>query len=335
MVPASCTPCAPRPLHEPRHPPAATDAHAPEIAAFALAAAFHAAALGAGWLAPRPSVDVVWVPVVAEVEVDLAAEPAALAPILSSPEPGAPPASAGATSGPVTTSRSPFGAWRAPSRAPEPIPSVTAPVTAPPARTEYDGPPPAVPIGAGSTSVLPGPVWSPPSGGGAAAPAPTAVPRPVLDREIATRLLAGSMNERDRSLGLTLPAAGNVASALAAAVRTALGPTAGSATFMAILTPSGKVLGIRALAWNGGTQDAWTSAGRAAAASLSGRTFSMVAPFDNGAVVWVDVVSSFVLPSGASARVTPASGGFRFDVTDIGRQKQQIVRTTFRVAAVK
>lgn len=340
MVPASHVLHAPRPLREPWHPHVALGAHAPELAALLLAAAFHAAALGCGWLVPAPPEDGgLWVPVVAEIEVDLAAEPDAAGPVLSSPEPRIHRVEGPVISTPAATPRSPLRASRATARGPhaqEPLPAAT-PSSAP---REYDGPAPPVPMGAGSTSILrglpgmAGPLWVPPAGG-AAPPAPTTSPKPAPDREVATRLLAESMNERDMSLGLTLPAAGNVASALASAVRTALGPAAGSGTFVAILTPSGKVLGIQAIASKGGTADAWASAARAAAASLSGRSFGMEAPFENGAVVWVDVVSSLVLPSGASAAVTPASGGFSFDVADIGARKRQVVRTTFRVAAVK
>ena len=225
-------------------------------------------------------------------------------------------------------------------------------------RPEYTGPPPALPLSPGALSLL---VLSPGSDGfvsatgseggtdsASAAPGDkgivqgkgtsgtsTASPKPAVDRTIATRLLTESLSERDKSLGLTLPAAGNVASALQSAVRKALGPSVGSATFLAILTPSGQILTITPTAMNGGSAEAWMSAAQSAAASLSGRSFAMVAPFQNGAVVWIDVTSTFVLPSGAAAPIGSEPGGIRFDVADIGRGKQQIIRTKIRVAAVK
>jgi len=225
-------------------------------------------------------------------------------------------------------------------------------------KPEYTGPPPAAPLSSGALSLL---VLSPgsdgfssapasPGGTDSASPAPggkgivqgqgasgasTTSPKPAVDKTIATRLLHESLGERDKSLGLTLPAAGNVASALQSAVRQALGPSVGSATFLAILTPSGQILTITPTAMNGGSAEAWANAARSAAASLSGRSFAMGAPFQNGAVVWIDVTSTFVLPSGAAAPIGSEPGGIRFDVSDIGRGKQQIIRTKIRVAAVK
>lgn len=304
------------------------------------ALALHAALIGSAWLAPRPTLDGFWRPVTGLIDVDIESAPAA--PSALSPA-GAPGDARSAERAPAEAAPRAIAAVRA-RRALESVrePPAGVPAAAPAPRPEYDGPAPPVPVAGKAGSLLPGVVVSGVGSPGgslegvpAAPPAPTAAPKREIDRAVATGLLAESMRAPGEALGLTLPAAGNVASALASAARGAIGPVAGSATFLAILTPSGRVLGIAPVSWSGAPADAWAGAASTAAASLSGRTFSMVAPFTNGAVVWVSVTSTFVLPSGAESGIGPAEGGFRFDLADIGRRKQQVVRTSVRVAAVK
>lgn len=336
MVSASRALHAPRPLTEPWRHTLARAVHTPDLAGLLFAAVLHASIVGAAWLTPRPADElVVPAPVATEIDLEIAPEPALAPPALSAGT-GSP---ASATGGIPRSGiappgrRTPDRAWLVP-----PLPEATASATPTVTRGEYEEPAPAVPMAGSATSGLPGTpglVWVPPGGLATAAPAPTTAPKPAVDRAVADRLLAEPMKARDGSLGLTLPAAGNVASTLASSVRTALGPAAGNATFLAILTPAGRVMAIQPVAWNGGNEGAWWTAARDATARLEGRSFAMVSPFENGAVVWVDVTATLVLPSGAPAAVTPASGGFRFDVADIGARRRLVVRTALRVAAVR
>lgn len=353
MVSAIRVPHALRPLTEPARSAWARAFDATDLAVLLVAAALHALLLASAWIAPRPALDQgFWRPVAGEIDVELEGEPA----LAASPEIAAVDAAPEIAAGVLPEAPFvPHPANRArPSR--EPVASLGPPEparAASPSRPEYDGPPPPLPIGAGTTSLLPPlagwprPAGSPGAPGSSAgtggvsgqatsATAKTSSPARAVDRTVATRLLADSQAERDKSLGLTLPAAGNIASALGASVRAALGPkTAGSGTFLAILAPGGRLVALTPIAWNGGSAEAWASAAQAAAGSLAGRSFALVAPFQNGAVVWVEVTATFTLPSGAATSVSGEPGGFRFDLADIGRRRQQVVRTSVRVAAVK
>lgn len=354
MVPASSLHGVPRPFREPWLWKRTRRVEPRDLAGFLLAAAFHVGVLGLALVAPKSHLaDRFWVPVEPAVDVEVDRIPAAVAPVPPVPEVRASDVAAG------TLPEAPFvRAAENRARREKALSALTnlaveqTPSRAS-ARSEYDGPPPPLPLSSSPLSLLvpfPGPEGIPGSasakgstqsaanataGKGAVEGQGQSPPKRAIDRAIATRLLAESLGQHDKALGFTLPAAGNVASALQSAVRTALGPAAGSATFLAILTPSGQILAISPIATNGASADAWASAAQAAAASLAGRTFSMVAPFQNGAVVWVDVTSTFVLPSGAAAPVSGEPGGIRFDLSDIGRRKQQVVHTRVRVAAVK
>ncbi len=348
-----------RPLTEPARSAWARAFDATDLAVLLVAAALHALLLASAWIAPRPPLDQgFWGPVAGEIDVTLEAEPALAASPEIAPEDAAPEIAAGVfpeapfVPHPANRARPSLGPAGPPFSS-ELAGAASRAGAASAARPEYEGPPPPLPMGVGTTSLLP-PLagWprtagspgasgsSAGAGGGsgqgtsAAAKAPS--PARAVDRTVATRLLTDSQAERDKSLGLTLPAAGNIAGALGASVRAALGPgTAGSGTFLAILGPGGRLVALTPIAWNGGSAEAWASAAQAAAGSLAGRSFALVAPFQNGAVVWVDVTATLALPSGATSSVSGEPGGFRFDVADIGRKRQQVVRTSVRVAAVK
>ncbi len=315
-----------------------------------VAVALHAAILGSALFAPRPAFDEGrWRPVVADIDVDLEMEPARPAAESISPEGAAPDVAAVAVPdapfvhAPAILARPSLEA--ALPLLPEPSPQARPEHDGPEPRPEYDGPAPPVPIGADATPGLPrlagvpgrtgDPAWVGAPGEQASFAKPAA-PTPTIDRKVATRLLGESLAERDTKLGLTLPAAGNIAGALGSAVRTALGPgTSGSGTFMAIVAPGGRIVALTPVAWSGAPEGTWAGAAQIAAAALAGRSFSMVAPFQNGAVVWVDVTATLALPSGATSGVSGEPGGFRFDLSDIGRRRHMVVRTSVRVAAVK
>ncbi|WP_437297563.1 hypothetical protein [Sorangium sp. So ce426] len=227
---------------------------------------------------------------------------------------------------------------QAPTEAPvEPREGPVAP-PAPAPSSEYDGPPtaegPRGVAGLGGAPVwqLPGvlPDRAPP------APAPTA---PAAPREVsadrAGELLREAMRDRDKTLGLDLPAAGTVASVVADAVRSAETPATARAVFEVHLSGAGAVLGVRALSSTAGAAALWARVAREAAAQLAGRVLAMTAAFAKGAKVYVTVSSSVQMPSGAtSGGIHHQGAGFGFDVADIGARPRRLVQSSFRVEAI-
>jgi hypothetical protein len=221
----------------------------------------------------------------------------------------------------------------------EGAPPEAPPEPAPPVPDEYGGAPGAggVPGVAGLNGV---PVWQLPGvlqEGGRPASAPTAPPAPrEISADRAGELIREAMREKDKSMGLDLPAAGTVASVLAEAVRSSDTPNDARATFEVQLSGSGEVLGIRATSSSSGAADLWAKVARAAAARLTGRALAMTAAFVKGAKVYVTVSSAQRMPSGArsGSSVSRQGVGLAFDVSDIGAHATRVVSSSFRVVAV-
>ncbi|WP_437781448.1 hypothetical protein [Sorangium sp. So ce1097] len=210
------------------------------------------------------------------------------------------------------------------------------PATAPP--SEYSGPPSAEgpPRVAGLDGV---PVWQlrgvlPDRAPPAAAPtAPPAQREVSMDR--AGEVLRETMRDRDKTLGLDLPAAGTIASVVADAVRASETPGTARAVFEVQLSGAGTVLGVRALSSTAGAATLWTLVAREAAARLAGRALAMTAAFAKGAKVYVTVSSSVRMPSGAtSSGIQQQGAGFGFDVADLGARPHRLVQSSFRVEAL-
>ncbi|WP_434045352.1 MULTISPECIES: hypothetical protein [Sorangium] len=225
----------------------------------------------------------------------------------------------------------------APEAAAAPLEGPAAPpVTAPP--TEYGGPPIAEgpPRVAGLDGV---PVWQlrgvlPDQAPPAAAPtAPPARRETSMDR--AGEVLRETMRDRDKTLGLDLPAAGTIASVVADAVRSSETPATARAVFEVQLSGAGLVLGVRALSSTAGATALWALVAREAAARLAGRALAMTSAFAKGAKVYVTVSSSVKMPSGAtSGGIHQQGAGFGFDVADIGARPHRLVQSSFRVEAI-
>lgn len=146
------------------------------------------------------------------------------------------------------------------------------------------------------------PVWTLPGVLGPAkpaAPAPTAAsaPRPV-DVAIAGKVLSGTMQSRDRELGLQIPAAGVVASTLATTVRGSEAPQDSRATFEVRLDGGGKVLGVRLVSASAGDAGVWDRVSRKTATALASRALSLGEAGKGGATVIVKVASKLVYPAG-------------------------------------
>ncbi|WP_438018035.1 hypothetical protein WMF18_02680 [Sorangium sp. So ce315] len=210
------------------------------------------------------------------------------------------------------------------------------PATAPP--SEYSGPPSAEgpPRVAGLDGV---PVWQLPGVLADRAPpaaAPTAPPAPrEISMDRAGEVLRETMRDRDKTLGLDLPAAGTIASVVADAVRASETPDTARAVFEVQLSGAGTVLGVRALSSTAGAAALWTLVAREAAARLAGRALAMTAAFAKGAKVYVTVSSSVRMPSGAtSSGIQQQGAGFGFDVADLGARPHRLVQSSFRVEAI-
>lgn len=176
--------------------------------------------------------------------------------------------------------------------------------TNPPPASEYGPPSPAPVVGVPG---LGAPVWAIP-GVLAPPPLPTAAPtvappaKPV-DRDVATQVLTGGAAKKDKAIGLDLPAAGLVASTVAAAVRSNA-PQDAKATIEVKLEANGKVQSVRVVKSNGGDGAAWDRAAKAAAAQLGQKALAMTGEAAaHGATVTVKVESKTVLPAGTKDKV--------------------------------
>lgn len=248
------------------------------------------------------------------------------------PEPQAPEPRAAAAANP----REPSGPVE-----PSAEPAATAAPNVPPGRApdQYDALPEGNGDGIARAPGLDSPIWTLPGAialAPRAAAAPTVAPsaRPV-DKDIAGIVVRQAMLDNDKRLGLDLPGAGTVASAVGTAVRGTETPSVGRATFEIRLGADGRVLGVRIVSATAGASDAWDRAAKAAAAALASRTLQMNANYAKGAMIYVDVNSTMALPSGGTSGVSQEGSGMRFDVSDIGAHKSRSVKTSFRTVAVR
>lgn len=218
-----------------------------------------------------------------------------------------------------------------------PAPPSTAPST-----DTFDPVVPEVPTGPGGIVLAPGiggpRAWAVP---GVLSPAPTSAPAPTkppppreTDRNIAGTILNTEQKKKDKALGLDLPAAGTVASALGAAVRAEDTPNEGRARFAVRLSASGQVLGVSLVSSGGGSPASWDRAARAAAARLAGRALTMSSAYASGATVYVDVTSAMLMPDGTpTGGIKRQGAGASFDLSNIGARPSRQVRTSFSVVA--
>lgn len=222
-----------------------------------------------------------------------------------------------------------------------PEPGATAAPAAPTGRgpDQYDALPEGNGDGIAHAPGIGAPIWTMPGAmpvAPRAAPAPTVAtgPRPV-DKDIAGIVVRGAMLENDKRLGLDLPGAGTVASAVRTAVVGADTPSVGRASFEVRVGPDGRILSVRVSSSSGGTSDVWDRAAKAVLAQLAGRPLQMNSNFAKGAIISISVNSSMALPSGANSGVTQQGSGIGFDVSDIGAHKSRSVKTSFSTVALR
>ncbi|WP_044985415.1 hypothetical protein [Sorangium cellulosum] len=223
--------------------------------------------------------------------------PEAAAPEGAVPEPAAPEAAA-----PAAEAAAP-GA-----EAPGPVAEAPGPPAAAPPGDEYGGPPPAA---GGGVALAPGigtPLWSVPGllpGPDAPRAAPTAAPsaRP-LDPAIAGKVLNETLHGKDKSVGISVPAAGVVASTLADTVRASAAPLDARATFEVKLGADGQVLGVRLVSATAGDGPTWDRIVDAAKGALAGSALQM-GPDRQPVTVTVKVQSKVQYPSGSKKKPKP------------------------------
>ncbi|WP_437998731.1 hypothetical protein WMF26_00785 [Sorangium sp. So ce185] len=238
-------------------------------------------------------------------EAPEAAAPEGAVPDSAPPEATAPAAEAAA---PGAEAPGPVAESPAPAEAPGPVAEAPGPPAAAPPGGEYGGPPPAA---GGGVALAPGigtPLWSVPGllpGPDAPRAAPTAAPRAQpLDPAIAGKVLNETLHSKDKSVGISVPAAGVVASTLADTVRASAAPLDARATFEVKLGADGQVLGVRLVSATAGDGPTWDRIVDAAKGALAGSALQM-GPDRQPVTVTVKVQSKVQYPSGSKKKPTP------------------------------
>ncbi len=208
-------------------------------------------------------------------------EPEPVAPIAAASRPRADSLTAPATPATPTANGAPGSEGGPTPAGPSPAPT-----------TPSDG---WTPRPAGTTPVylLPG-VFAP----AAPSAAPTSVASAGSDPRAGTKALASTLSSQTASLGLDLPAASSVASAVADAVRGIDLPADARGAFEVRLSKDGRVESVKVGKVSAGEGAAWDRAAAAAKGALAGRALAM-GPRGEAATVTVNVESSLRYASGS------------------------------------
>lgn len=318
-----------------------------ELSSLVVAAFLHGAIpLAALWLGPQKAPDLEVQPTLADIEIEI--EPHDPIPLPKPPEPIAAvdpqqirevPSELRRDRDPrIEPPRGPDDPYAPTNSEPQGPPSPAPTTSGQAPQEEYD---PLLPDtgGGGVLTGPPGiggrPVWTMPGvlpEGGRPAPAPTTPGPPrEVDKNIAGKVLNEQLRARDKGLGIDLPAAGTVATAIGNAVRSGDTPNEGRATFVVRLSPTGQVLDVRLASSSAGSQDVWQRAAQAAAARLRGKSLTMTGAYKGGATVYVDVSSAILMPDGSKGGVKRQGLGVGFDVSNLGANPSRVVKTSFRV----
>ncbi|WP_437813578.1 hypothetical protein [Sorangium sp. So ce1078] len=275
-------------------PPEKTQAPAPGAAAAKVASTERARPAPAAPAAPEaPAAEPRGAPEPA------APEPTTPEPATAAAEAARPPAEA---AGRVAESPAPAA------EAPGPVAEAPGPPAGAPSGGEYGGPPPAA---GGDVALAPGigtPLWTMPGvlpGPDAPRAAPTAAPRArPVDPAIAGKVLNDTLHSKDKSVGISVPAAGVVASTLADTVRSSAAPLDARATFEVKLGADGQVLGVRLVSASAGDGPTWDRIVDAAKGALAGSALQMGSD-RQPVTVTVKVQSKVQYPSGSKKKPKP------------------------------
>lgn len=122
-----------------------------------------------------------------------------------------------------------------------------------------------------------------------------------MDLEIAGKVLSGTLHGKDKAVGISVPAAGLVATTLADVVRASTAPLDARATFEVKLGTDGQVLGVRLVSATAGDGPTWDRIVDAARSTLAGRAMQM-GPDRTPVTVTVKVESKVQYPSGSKKK---------------------------------
>jgi hypothetical protein len=189
-------------------------------------------------------------------------------------------------------------------------------------------------LGVPGVAGLNSPVWSMPGvipHGAAPAPAPTVAPAPrPVDPDIAGQVVREAMAEHDKGLGLDLPAAGSMTSAVQAAIQVSEIPVGTKGSIQCSISPNGAVSGCNLLHSTGGGNEAWDRAKRAAQAIVGA---ALPGQYARGATVIIDITVLQAPPAGGKGGFSGT--GMNFDVSNIGGHATRQVRASHRVVAAR
>ncbi len=233
-------------------------------------------------------------------------------------------------------------------------PKSTEPATGPAAETPPTGPAPSeyedAPPGANTWQMPAGSLGGPPvytlrnaiPDQGPAPAAPTTAPAAKkVDRDKANEILTADVLERNKKLGLNLPAAGTVASILKSVVWASDAPQESKASFQIVLGPDGKVQSVRVGSANGGSAAIWEAVAANLKASLASQSLKLNGDYAKGAIITINVQSKMQMPSGnksgdpLSLNVGKGGPGGTFDLADIGARPIRQVLANFNVVPIK
>lgn len=152
----------------------------------------------------------------------------------------------------------------------------------------------------------------------------------------ANEVLQEQLHEKDKKLGLILPAAGTVASTVKSAVWGSAVPEKSQGTIVVTLGPDGSVTGVKVAGMAGGTAGDWESIAANVKAALSAKTLTLTEEYKKGAIITINVKSKMQNPSGSDPD-NPVSFGTttKFDISDIGAKPVRQVTTQTNVTAIK
>lgn len=161
-------------------------------------------------------------------------------------------------------------------------------------------------------------------------------PTPKVGVGKANEVLQEELHEKDKKLGLILPAAGTVASTVRDAVWSSSVPEKSQGTIVVMLGADGKVTGVKVAGMAGGTSGDWEAIAANVKATLSAKTLNLTDEYKKGAIITINVRSKMQNPSGSDPD-NPVSFGTTttFDVSDIGAKPIRQVTTQTNVTAVK
>jgi hypothetical protein len=175
--------------------------------------------------------------------------------------------------------------------------------------SEYEGPPPEVPMGGGGPSlgVASLPIGALANGAdvpGAQAPAaPTGpiVPKASVAPGGGATLLRDAMRAHDRELGLGTPGATAISNAVASAVRASTVPVRSKAVLVARIGGDGAIVSLSVHSFDAGDVKTWSGVAAAVLGAIGKKKLGIAGLGPKGAIVQIDVRSAVVLPSGADS----------------------------------